>query len=176
MGHVGVPQCTHCLITFTDAKFLEHHMMKEHLEDFTIHKQEAFFILLHLCLLTPLQQGSTNAAIVLPPSPPHEIAALSRLPIGPVLRFYKVPVSNGSRRYEGEGQCEMAPPLPHQEPCLQRLGLLGLLLQGSRVGKVGYQVGPLPAVIGHRAGRAVQSRALKECIQSQKNAPGLLGR
>lgn len=97
-----------------------------------------------------------------------------------------------------------------------------MLLQDSRVGKVGYRVGPLPAVIGHRAGRAVQvgqqagllggpggmghpcphlcavspysqghiqghqwspllplplpppqSRALKECIQSQKNAPGL---
>lgn len=31
-----------------------------------------------------------------------------------------------------------------------------MLLQGSRVGKVGYPAGPLPALIGRRAGKAVQ--------------------
>ncbi|CAO2626509.1 hypothetical protein LEMLEM_LOCUS19290 [Lemmus lemmus] len=50
-SHLEAPQCTHCLITFTDAKFLEHHMTKEYLEDFMVHKlQAAFFILLHSCL------------------------------------------------------------------------------------------------------------------------------
>ncbi|XP_008850198.1 zinc finger protein 576 isoform X2 [Nannospalax galili] len=43
--HLGVPQCTHCLITFADSKFQERHMKREHPADFVAQKlQGALFI------------------------------------------------------------------------------------------------------------------------------------
>ncbi|KAH0507139.1 Zinc finger protein 576 [Microtus ochrogaster] len=129
-GHLGVPLGTHCLITFTDANFPELHMTKEHLEDFVVHKlQEAFFILLHLCLLMPLQQGPD------PPMQPQSYCqtlptVLTQDPVDPV-------------HFSGSTTRSMKP-TPPLTP-LPELSVAGILLrkQGAIDTRVGMLRGAL---------------------------------